>query len=263
MAERITSRQNSRVRGLRAALRLQRRSGRLAIEGVHLLEEALNSGVAVETVFLREDQEQIAVHLPPEIEVIVLSHDAFESASAMGNSQGVAALIETPEVEYLPGRGDLVVVAAGIQDPGNLGTLIRSAEAFGAHALLLAEDSVDPWNGKSLRASAGSAFRLPLLRFNEALLQAMRSAGIRLLAAVADGGISAHTYDLRSGCALLIGNEGAGLSARMLGIADERVMLSMAGRTESLNAAVAGSLLLYEASRQRGEVARVAAARSA
>ncbi len=251
MPERITSRQNSRVRALRTALQSRKRSELIAIEGTHLLEEALNSGLTVQTVFLRDDQAAIAAHLAPETEVLLLSEDAFSSAAATEHSQGVAALCEPPESRYLPQRNDLILIAAGLQDPGNLGTLIRSAEAFGAAAMLLAGSTVDPWNGKSLRASAGSAFRLPLLRLSQPLLEAVRRAGIVFLAAVPSGGTPAHLCRLDRGCALLIGNEGAGLSTEILALADERIMLPTSGRTESLNAAVAGSLLLYEAHRQR------------
>ena len=251
----IHSRQNSRVRDLRAALRAHGTAagGRIAIEGPHLLQEALRSGLVIESAFLREDRTAFARDLPAETEVVVLSAAAFDSASTTQNSQGVAAIVEEPTRRYLPREGDLLLVAAGVQDPGNLGTLIRSAEAFGAAAVLLAENTASPWNSKALRASAGSSFRLPLPLLTPSLTADLRACGIRLLAAVAHDGKPPHQADLQGGCALMIGSEGNGLSAAMLALADGRITLSTTGKVESLNAAVAGSLLLYEAARQRTE----------
>ncbi len=249
----ITSRQNTRVRELRAALRGRAPADTVAIEGQNLLLEAMGSGLSCHTVFLRQDRKDFADQLPADVNRILLSADAFDHAASTEHSQGIAALLRKPHHAYTPAANDLLVLAGGLQDPGNLGTLIRSAEALGAGAVLLAEQTVDPWNGKALRASAGSVFRMPLVPFTDALLASLRTHGIRLLAAVpaTQGAIAAHDTDLRTGCAFLLGNEGSGLSPAMLALADARITLPMPGPTESLNAAVAGSLLLYEAARQR------------
>lgn len=250
--ERITSRGNSRVRALRAAL--QRRSnGSIGIEGFHLIREAIASGHVLTMLFVREDRQSVLQEVPADAadEVVVLSADAFDSAAATEHAQGVAALMPKPTALYTPRTGDLLVVADGLQDPGNLGTLIRSAEAFGAAAVALGANTVDPWNGKCLRAAAGAAFRLPLPRLDDGLQGALRAVQARIVAAVAHGGTAAHLTDLRGTCVLIIGNEAAGVSAAMLDVADARITIATSGPTESLNAAVAGSLLLYEAFRQR------------
>lgn len=249
----ITSRQNSRVRALRAAFRGDAAHGVAAIEGWTMLLEAIQAGVVVDSVYLREDRQRHVEQLPSSIECVLLSTQAFDHAAATEQSQGVAALLHKPHSRYVPDRNDILVVAAGLQDPGNLGTLIRSAEALGAEAVLLTEGTVDPWNGKALRASAGSVFRMPLLRWTDTLRGELRTCGIRLLAAVPAGEdtlIAADT-NLCGGCAFVVGNEGSGLSPAMLALCDDRITLPMPGPTESLNAAVAGSLLLYEAARQR------------
>lgn len=252
MPERITSRTNARVRALRAAL--QRRTGNLiGVEGFHLLREAVRSGITLTTLFVREDRQHTLAELPRHAadEIVLLSPEAFASAAATEHAQGVAALFHLPQVAYTPQKGDLLVLADGLQDPGNLGTLIRSAEAFGAAAVCTSAGTVDPWNGKSLRASAGAAFRVPLLPWDGQLHECLRAMGAHLLAAVARDGVPAHRMDLHGTVVLAIGNEGAGLSAEVMAIADERITIATTGPTESLNAAVAGSLLLYEASRQR------------
>ncbi len=251
MPERITSKSNPRVRALRAAL--SRRSGTVGIEGFHLLREAIASGLTLTTVYLRDDQAAALDSLPVDAvrEVLLLSEDAFRSATETEQAQGVAALLQRPIPAYAPRSGDLLLVADGLQDPGNLGTLIRSAEAFGAAAVALTPNTVDPWNGKCLRATAGAAFRVPLPLWGDDLLAGLRQIGARIFAAVAKEGTPAHTAILTGTAVIVIGNEGAGVSPEMLRIADEQLTLLTTGPTESLNAAVAGSLLLYEASQQR------------
>jgi TrmH family RNA methyltransferase len=160
---------------------------------------------------------------------------------------------------FRAGRSPLLLVAAGLQDPGNLGTLVRSAEAFAATAILTTPGTVSEWNQKALRASAGSVFRVPVVGVTLAEVAALKSRGVRLFAAVADDPLGEKVLpiaeaDLTQACALMIGNEGAGLSEELLALADTRITIPTPGRIESLNAAIAGSLLLYEASRQRATV---------
>jgi len=252
MPERITSRTNTRVKALRAALTM-RKGDRIGIEGFHLIREAIASGLQLDTLYLREDHAHLLQDLPPDAaqEILLLSPDAFQSATETENAQGAAALLERPTLPYSPRTGDLLVIADNLQDPGNLGTLIRSAEAFGASAVALTPGTADPWNGKCLRASAGAAFRVPLPRCDAELLAAMKAVETQLFAAVVEHGEAAHSTDLRGTIALVIGNEGAGVSKHILSICDKQITLATTGPTESLNAAVAGSLLLYEASQQR------------
>lgn len=264
----ITSRQNSRVKQLRAAFSANGRgaggaqSGLVAIEGEHLLLEALRSGLELTTVFAQAGKERLLRKLPlgASPEVLLLSEDVFRSAVATETPQGVAALLHTPNFgreDLLRSAGEtssaptpLILVAAGLQDPGNLGTLIRSAEAFGATGVLALQGTVSHWNQKALRSSAGSTFRLPVVLGTMDDLRWLQSMGVRLLAATMDGTPIEHA-DLRTAVAVLIGNEGAGLPPELLALAHERVAIPCPGPVESLNAAVAGSLLLYEAARQR------------
>ena len=185
-----------------------------------------------------------------------LTDEVFASVVETQSPQGVAALIvpPVPSIEDILVRTPLVLIAAGLQDPGNLGTLVRSAEAFGATGVLTTPGTVSAWNQKALRASVGSVFRMPVVAATLEDVAALKSRGLRLLAAVGAhefGVPAAHATDFTAPCALLIGNEGAGLSQEWLALADGRVTIPCPGPVESLNAAVAGSLLLYEASRQR------------
>jgi RNA methyltransferase, TrmH family len=254
----VTSRSNARVKQLRAAFAGQARlsGGMVAVEGDNLLTEALRSGMVLKTVFVSVGRE-LPPRLPRNVEVMWLAEEVFASAVETRAPQGVAALL-VPPVRRLEDVTEvaepLILVAAGLQDPGNLGTLVRSAEAFGAAGVLTTPGTVSAWNQKALRASAGSIFRVPVVGVGIEELKQLQIRGVRLMAAVPedfDATVEAQAAEMTGACALLIGNEGAGLSEEMLALADVRVTIPCPGRVESLNAAIAGSLLLYEASRQR------------
>lgn len=255
----VQSRQNARVKELRAALRKSEKteSGLVAIEGSHLVEEALLSGLRLETVFIRSGSLRLldSMKIGGGTEVLELSPDVFASAVTTESPQGIAALVEVPEFslsDAFRGESTLVVVAAGLQDPGNLGTIVRSAEAFGASGVIALPGTVSVWNAKTLRASSGSAFRLPVVSVDvRGLMETLRAQRIRSLATVVDGGSVAQEVDLRGPTALFIGNEGSGLSAELVSACDASVTIACPGPVESLNAAIAASVLLYEASRQR------------
>jgi RNA methyltransferase, TrmH family len=256
---RVESRQNARVKELRAGLSRGMRTAhnQIAIEGLHLVQEAVKSGLNLDTVFVQEGNEELLQRFPSgDAEVLILTEDVFLSAAMTEHPQGVAALVEAPQFTVqamfpsAPGPAPLVVIAAGLQDPGNLGTLVRSAEAFGATGMILLPGTVSLWNAKTLRASSGSAFRLPVLALTaEAAFTALRDQGLRIVGAVARDGDS--EADLRGPSALLIGNEGSGLPEAWIAQADARVTIPFTGAVESLNAAIAGSVLLYDAMRQR------------
>ncbi len=255
----ISSKTNARVKQLRGAFAGNARlsEGLIAIEGEHLLDEAIRSGMALKTVFIG-GRKPAPAGLPEETELLRLTDNTFVSAVETSSPQGIAALMAPPNFrleDMLRGPSPLILVACGLQDPGNLGALVRSAEAFGASGLLTTSGTVNVWNQKALRASAGSSFRLPVVSATPDEIAALKKRGVQLLAAVGAPGkgvISVQDLDLRRGCALLIGNEGAGLSGEWMEMADAQVTIPCPGPVESLNAAVAGSLLLYEASRQRG-----------
>jgi RNA methyltransferase, TrmH family len=258
----VSSRANARVKQLRAAFegRARLSGGLIAIEGDHLLQEALRSGMVLKTVFVSERREVPKI-VPRGVEVLRLTEDVFASVVETLSPQGVAALLVPPVrlLEDVMGTASssgaaLILIACGLQDPGNLGTLMRSAEAFGATGVLTTAGTVSAWNQKALRASVGSVFRVPVVSVTVEEVTEVKRRGVRLIAAVgADdfGVIAAQEMDFTSACALMIGNEGAGLAVEWMEMCDARVTIPCPGKVESLNAAVAGSLLLYEASRQR------------
>ena len=255
----VQSPANRWVKLLRAAVRRPPALGEpgalLALEGPLLLAEALRSGWQPAAVFCRRGGSFPSLaKLPGSCAILVLPPALFDEAVGTEAPQSVAALAPAPpSPEPTPPRDALLLVLARLQDPGNVGTLLRSAEAFGAHGVLLLGGTASPWNGKALRASAGSAFRLPLRAFSgpDAAAAWLRAHGVRSFAAVASGGLAPAQLALAQAKALWIGNEGGGLSAAEIKACDARVTLPMPGPVESLNAAIAGSLLLYEAAHGR------------
>jgi TrmH family RNA methyltransferase len=252
----IESRQNPRVKELRAALARTGRtpSGLVAIEGEHLIAEAMRSHLRFASIFLREGYTP-RTELPEDANHFLLSPGVFASAVATEQPQGIAALVHPPAfftdaTFHAPAL--LILVLAGLQDPGNVGTLLRSAEAFAANGVLLLPGTASPWSPKALRASAGSAFRVPTIYASEdEALALLEKHKVAVIAAVARDGTRIDKAPFARACAILIGNEGAGLDEKLVAIAAYRVTIPMPGSIESLNAAIAGSLLLYEATVQR------------
>jgi len=270
----VSSRQNAWVKKLREAFtEASTVDGLCAIEGIRLIEEALRGRLKVHALFVRESAqtraERVLDQLSKHAEALLLPNDVFDSAVLTEHPQGIAALIQAPAPDLesaLAVMPALAVIAAGVQDPGNLGTIIRSAEAFKATAVIAIEGTVSQWNAKVVRAAAGSLFRVPMLKTRmEDLVSQLHSREIVTLGLVAprssqsesghgkslQNPIMLQAADLTRSCALFIGNEGAGLPRELLSSIDEFVAIPQV-RVESLNAGVAASIALYEAQRQRG-----------
>jgi TrmH family RNA methyltransferase len=257
----VASRHNQRLKELRLAFRRAELTpqGECAIEGVKLLEESLRSGQQINSVFFSESARPLAEKLLPEIstctEALVLPNALFNSIVPSDTPQGVAALVklrafDSSQLLDRATEGPFVV-ASGLQDPGNLGTILRSAEAFGAAGIFLTEGTVSPYNWKVVRGSAGSIFRLSILRISLAgLVPFLRAHGVRLLATSSHHGTPLPQISWTLPLAIFIGNEGAGLPQELMREIDETVAIPHARQVESLNAGVAASIVLYEAARK-------------
>jgi len=183
--------------------------------------------------------------------VHVITDKAAKALSETVTPVGLFAVCTLPETrlaDVLAAAPRLVLVAVETSEPGNAGTLIRIADALGADAVVLAGDSVDPYNGKCLRASAGSIFALPVIHEPDApaLLATLRDAGITVLATTLDGELSLNDADLSAPTAWVLGSEAHGLSAELAALADARVHIPMSGGAESLNIAAAAAICLYQ-----------------
>jgi TrmH family RNA methyltransferase len=259
---RVEGRHNALVKELRAAFSRAEltEAGDCAIEGLRIVEEAIRSGLRFHAVFFRESGSNLVERLMPQIganvETVLLPDKLFSSVVPSEAPQGVAALVRyrqtsLEDVFQRMEAGPLVAVV-GLQDPGNLGTILRSAEAFGAAGVLLGEGTVSPFNAKVVRGSAGSIFRLPVVRvkLGEVLPQ-LRERGVRLIATSSHKGVTLPQANLVGAVAVLVGGEGAGVPRDLLAKVDEIVAIPHAAQVESLNAGVAASIVLYEIRRQR------------
>jgi TrmH family RNA methyltransferase len=256
----VSSRENTLVKELRHSFTQAELTpdGYCAIEGVRLLEEALRSGLRVKAVFFSQSAQKRAQRLLPQItthaEALLLPDAVFRSAVTTETPQGVAALVKLKSFAFtdLLGNNPLILAATGVQDPGNLGTIIRSAEAMGASGVLTTEGTVHAINPKVIRASAGSLFRLPVVKMEAAeAVRKLRDDGVRILATSSHKGIALDEAELTEACAVFVGSEGAGVSKELIAEADQVIAIPHAERVESLNAGIAASIILYEAARQR------------
>jgi TrmH family RNA methyltransferase len=258
----VQSKQNARLKQLRRALMHPGRDGLglIGIEGPNLVEEALRAGLRIECVFAAQEAAHLieGLALPEEMEILMMPASLLDGALATETPQPIAALVEAPDwtwahlVDHHRKVVPLIVVLAGLQDPGNLGTILRSAEAFGADGVVAFPGTVSQWNPKAVRASAGSVFRLPFLSASaEVCFTHLREAGVRILTSTVRAAEPADLVDMTGPVALILGNEGNGVPAEVAKLADGAVTIPCPGMVDSLNAAVAGSVLLYEASRQR------------
>ncbi len=297
----ITSRENRWLKEFRVALRggLATTSGAVGVEGVRLVEEALTSGFPVEAVLFSDSGQRYGDRLAPLVRrpetgfpVLHTTDRLFEGIADTENPQGVAALVvprastleqmvkartieevvwpafrsaSLPDNQQKPCAA-LLVVLAGVQDPGNVGTIVRSAAAFGATGIVTAASgqsgTASPFAPKAMRASAGAALHIPILTGMAlaVLLTQLKLLGIRTIASCAHRSDGKNS-DVRAPwqiewcepTALLVGNEGAGLPEEIVHAADTRIHIPMATQAESLNAAAAAAVVLYEAYRQRSQ----------
>ncbi|MEO6318184.1 MAG: RNA methyltransferase [Acidimicrobiales bacterium] len=246
-----------RLSGRRSA-RLE--EGAFVIDGPILLREALRAGVRIDEVFVTPSADEATVAAAVAVGAIVheVAPDVLARAVDTTTPHGMAAIAGRVEVALdvalqAAGTGPLTLVLVDVADPGNAGTLLRAAEAAGAAAVLFCGSSVDPSNGKCVRASAGALFHVPVASGGEtmAVLEQLGRQGVRTAAAAVDGGQPYDEADLTGPVAVVVGSEAHGLSERVLAVVDDRLSIPMVGRSESLNVAMAGSVLCFEALRQR------------
>jgi RNA methyltransferase, TrmH family len=255
----ITSRQNPLVARFKAAA--DHDAQWMLLEGAHLLTEALEAGLAVDCVAVDPDRlaggdlDALARALPVD-RLVTVSRSVLDAMSPVRTPSGIVALAARPRhaaADVMHGGTALLVGAADIQDPGNLGAVIRAAEAGGATGVITTPGGADPFGWKAVRGSMGSAFRLPIAHAASAtaMVDQARAAGLQVVAAVGHGHTPMHAIDFTRATVVVLGSEGHGLARALMESADVRVSIPMTPPVESLNVAVAAALLVYEARRQR------------
>jgi TrmH family RNA methyltransferase len=261
---RITSRQNPLVARYRAIARGDDKDV-LLLDGPHLVADALDAGLVLRQAAVASDalsrpgiRTLVARLAEMDVEVVTAAAPVMDVISPVRSSSAIVAIAARPapdEGRLYAGGVPLVVIASDVQDPGNLGAIVRVAEAASATGVVAAGACADPFGWKALRGAMGSSLRLPIAvrdHADQALAEARRH-GCRIVATTPRGGRSLFEINLKMPAAVLIGGEGPGLAPALVEAADERVTIPMQAPVESLNAAVTAALIVFEARRQRGQ----------
>jgi TrmH family RNA methyltransferase len=260
----ISSKENSAVKYLRALSdpKNRRKERAFLIEGTKMVEEALrdNRGVkmvvASPTIVQRHGKGILKLAEHKSVEIVWISERLMDTISENKSPQPVMAVVkmsEHAEEELLAHSAKLIVVAHQLQDPGNLGTIIRTSEAVGASGVAITPNTVDPFNAKAIRASMGSILRLPIVSIGDfaGFIKKCKQQGFQTAATVVTGKKTHFEVDLTKPTVMILGQEGAGLSQDLLADIDLQVRIPMAETIDSLNVATAAAVILYEAMRQR------------
>lgn len=249
----IRSRHNPIYKQFRSLLRRDRRHQERAIlvEGPRFIADAAATGVSPSLVLFSESGAHLRNLSFPGATQRVIDDALFSTLTDTVTSQGVLAIFPFPNPVPDTHRVPLVVIADGLQDPGNLGSLIRSAAGAGATLVVTLPGTVDPWSPKSVRAAAAAQFVIPIVEERPDALRSILTPDCRLIALDAAGETTHDQLDFRGPLAVVIGSEGSGLSSSVRALKPELIAIPLENSLESLNAAVAGSIVVFEAARQR------------
>lgn len=218
---------------------------RFIIEGEKLIEEALQEGVELESVFVSESKKEDYQLIFQDIDIIKISDREMKNISQMETAPGILAIVKMPDLKA--SRSDLILAIEKMNDPGNFGTMIRTAECFGVDEIWCSNDSVDPFNFKTVQASMGSIFRVPIQRFN--LIEKLERVKMNTYVSHLNGE-NVYQCEFQSPLVLVIGSESHGVSKEMENLATQKIKIPQKGKVESLNAAMACGILLAEINRQ-------------
>ncbi len=248
---------------LKSSRRQRQKSGKIAVEGPNLVKEALKAGLNPEVVFFSHDYYKdagnpIAPFLPAVVRKYILTPEMFKKIAQTETPQAVAAIFnfQTPgqakQFKIVP---NLAIILDRIQDPGNMGTLIRTAAAAGVDIIYYTDGSTDPYSPKVLRATAGAVFQVALEQASDPcrLIRDLKAGGVQVVAAAAEAKLIYWQVDLNKPLVLIVGNEAGGIAEELLAQADLVISIPLRGQVESLNAAVSSAVILYEIVRQRSQ----------
>lgn len=255
----ITSKDNSIIKEIKKLKDRKVRSakGEFIVEGFRFVEEALKSDYEVKTLIIEESVESklssynIDKYLDS-INTIYVTKSIMKLLASTETPQGVLAVVKNKDIELVDDDG-FYIFCDKVQDPGNLGTIIRTAHASGALGVILRKGTVDLYNDKTLRSTMGSIFNVPVVYDNDDLdtILSLKNNGFKVISSSLDTDYNFYDIDLTGKCIIVVGNEGNGISSEIFAISDEKFKIPMPGGAESLNVGIATSVIAFEAVRQR------------
>lgn len=264
--ELITSSSNKFIKEVKGLNKKRDRfkKGLYFIEGIRLVEDSIESNESIEYILysdrLHETLEgrKLFDRLKDNFKYYKINHDLFREISDTESPQGILAVIRMKKftLEDITKEKSFIVFLDRLQDPGNMGTIIRSADALGASGIIVSKGSVDIYNPKVVRSTMGSLFHLPIIQVKESVetIAKLKDLGVKVLATSVEKAKYCYDTDLTEKILIIIGNEGNGISDELFKISDESIIIPMEGKSESLNVAMASSIIMYEVLRQRKNI---------
>lgn len=256
--ENITSKDNSSIKEVRKLKEKKYRTfnKKFLVEGFRFVEEAIKSNFYIEELFIAEEalgkfyEYDFKYKIKDYTKVYSLEDKLFKALGNTESPQGILAVARYKDIE-LKSENGFYILADKVQDPGNMGTIIRSAHAAGAMGVILTKGTVDVYNDKTLRSTMGSIFHIPIIEDNDlSITKKLRNNGFRLLVSSLEESNNFYDIDLNKNIIICVGNEGRGISDEILKLSDEKFKIPMPGKAESLNVAVAASIMMFERVRQ-------------
>ncbi|ADL11942.1 TrmH family RNA methyltransferase [Acetohalobium arabaticum] len=264
MSEVISSFKNSKIKFLRSLYRkkYRRRNNKFILEGSRIITDALEAKADIDQIFYsaqflsQQKNKELLAQLREVTEIIEITDSLLNKIADTATPQGIIAIVNQPEFEledFLIEDNDLFLIIDRIQDPGNLGTILRTADGAGVDGVFLLKGTVDIYNLKTIRATMGSLFRVPVFGLNSPsdLTDILQMKDIQMVAADIEAKDYYYELDYNQPTALVIGNEGAGAQPETLKLADKKVKIPLSEGIDSLNAAIASGIIMYEMVRQR------------
>lgn len=259
MINSISNKQIKNLIQLQSKPRIRKEQGLFVTEGIKMFREVPGAGLVktyVSESFYNKEENRELLQEVPEEKLEIVADRVFQTAADTRTPQGILCLVKQKEYKFddlLKEKNPLLLLLEDIQDPGNLGTIFRTAEGAGVTGIIMSSRTVDIYNPKTIRSTMGSLYRMPFLQVKEfePVLDELKKRGIHTCAAHLKGSVDYTAVDYTGGSAFMIGNEGSGLSEKLASRADVYIKIPMCGQLESLNAAIAAAILMFEARRQR------------
>ncbi|MBS4537989.1 RNA methyltransferase [Clostridium sp. D2Q-11] len=264
--ELITSSSNKFIKEIKSLNKKRDRNkkGLYFIEGLRLVEDAIKSNQPIEyilysdKIFQLEGGEELFDKFRNQFSHYKIEHNLFKEISDTDSPQGIMAVINIRKytLKDIIDENPFIIFLDRLQDPGNMGTIIRSADSLGASGIIISKGSVDIYNPKVVRSTMGSLFHLPIVEIDNSIetISKLKESGIKVLATSLEEAKYCYDSDLTTNILIIIGNEGNGISEELFNISDENIIIPMKGNSESLNVAMASSIIMYEVLRQRKNI---------